>query len=179
MMWEVGPWFDDSLPIHKLREVKTSADRKATGWVNDPDDHGGMTKYGIAQNANPTVNVPKLTYEEAKVIYYQRYWLAVKADSIPFPLNGLVFDVAVNSGPSNAIKFLQRALGVTADGDFGNQTLNALKKASSVKLLCEQYNDQRRRFFNAIVARTPSQGKFLAGWMRRCEWYDAWFKKNV
>lgn len=179
MLWEVGPWFDESLPVHKQRDVKTSAERKATGYVNDPVDHGGLTKYGIAQNANPLVNVSTLTYEEAKNIYFNKYWTAVKADSIPFPLNVLVFDVAVNSGPGNAIKFLQRALEVTADGVFGPGTLAALRKSTSVKILCERYNDQRKRFFNAIVARNPSQGKFLAGWMRRVEWYDAWFKKNL
>jgi len=179
MLWEVGPWFDESLPIHKSREVKSSADRKATGYVNDPDDRGGLTKYGVAQNANRDVNVQALTYDEAKKIYFNNYWTAVKADSIPFPLNGLMFDVAVNSGPGNAIKFLQRALGVTADGDLGPKTIAAVRAHPSLKTLCEQYNDQRKRFFNAIVARYPSQGKFLAGWMRRVAWYDTWFLKHL
>lgn len=179
MLWEVGPHFDETLPIHKQRDLKTAAERKATGYVNDPDDAGGVTKYGVAQNANPTVNVAKLTYEEAKNIYFNKYWNTVQADSIPFPLNVLVFDVSVNSGPGNAIKFLQRALGVKADGDFGPATLAALKKDTGLKQLCERYNDQRRRFFNAIVARNPTQKKFLAGWTRRVDWYDQWFLKHL
>lgn len=105
-------------------------------------------------------------------IYRRNYWEAVKGDTLADanPVLALcVFDCAVNSGPGTAIKQLQEALGVPADGGFGPQTANAVLMAASqgyprviAKLLAT-----RDAFFRRIVARDATQGRFLQGWLNR------------
>ena len=80
------------------------------GYVNDPKDPGGETKYGLCKRSYPTVDIKALTIEQAKAIYKRDYWDKVKGDDLPFPLNLFMFDAAVNQGVDPAIKMLQAAL---------------------------------------------------------------------
>ena len=68
------------------------------GYVNDPKDPGGETKYGISKRAYPDVDIARLTESEAKEIYKRDYWQAIGCDSFSFPLDIIVFDTAVNMG---------------------------------------------------------------------------------
>lgn len=69
------------------------------GYVNDPHDTGGETKYGIAARFNPGIDIKNLTLDKAKDIYYKKYWLASGADKIADPLaRELHFDAAINQG---------------------------------------------------------------------------------
>ena len=79
------------------------------GYVNDPDDPGGETKYGIAKKSNPDVDIANLTIEEAKKIYWDKYWVPNKVDKVPSQLKYIYYDMCVNMGRSNAVKVLQRA----------------------------------------------------------------------
>lgn len=74
------------------------------GYVNDPKDSGGETKYGISKKAYPYVDIPNLTIEQAKQIYKKDYWDRCKCDYLPDALSVAVFDFAVNSGINRAIK---------------------------------------------------------------------------
>ena len=56
------------------------------GYVNDPDDPGGETKYGIAKKSNPDVDIKNLTIEQAKEIYWDKYWVPNKVDKVPSQL---------------------------------------------------------------------------------------------
>lgn len=74
------------------------------GYVNDPHDPGGETKYGISKKAYPNLNIKELTLEDALAIYHRDYWSVAK--SLEFPLNVCVLDTAVNQGKKKAMQFL-------------------------------------------------------------------------
>jgi lysozyme family protein len=95
------------------------------GYVNDPHDRGGETKYGISKRAYPNVDIRNLTLQQAKDIYRNDYWDRMKCDSFPPFLAVLVFDAAVNNGVGAATRWLQLAGGVTADGIIGPKTIAA------------------------------------------------------
>ena len=78
MHWEVGPFFDPNDPETIAGLCGTASQKRKVGYVNDPRDSGGETKFGVAKNANPNVNIAKLTLDEAKKIYKSRYWIPRK-----------------------------------------------------------------------------------------------------
>lgn len=95
------------------------------GYVNDPKDCGGETKYGICKRSYPELDIPSLTKEKAKDIYKKDYWDACKCEDLPRPFDILVFDTAVNMGNIPAIKILQKTFSVKVDGIIGPETLKA------------------------------------------------------
>lgn len=96
------------------------------GYVNDPNDPGGETKYGISKRAYPQADIAALTLDDAKAIYERDYWQAVSGDALPWPLACFVFDCAVNQGQETARVLLQSSLGVATDGVIGKKTLAAV-----------------------------------------------------
>lgn len=96
------------------------------GYVNNPNDPGGETKYGISKKVYPNLDIKNLTKEQAAEIYIRDYWNKIKGDDLPFPLDICVFDFAVNSGISRAVKILQSEIGAVTDGIVGNDTLSHL-----------------------------------------------------
>lgn len=165
MLYEVGGHWRLT-PDVEAGLIATAAQRKAVGYVNDPLDAGGETKFGVAKNANRDLNIRSLTWEDAKEIYYQRYWLAGVCDRLPPRVAVLHFDGCVNHGVAKANKFLQRALGVVDDGVIGPKTVAASFSLDPIEI-CEKICDQRERFYLDIVERKPNQKRFLRGWMRR------------
>jgi len=140
------------------------------GYSDHKDDPGGATQYGItlatlrAWRGKPVskADVRVLTKVEAGEIYRNKYWNAVKGDDLPKGVDLAVFDWAVNSGPGAAIKALQRAVGVNADGYIGAVTLREVAKANPatlVRTLC----DRRGSFFQSL----KTFRVFGRGWMRR------------
>lgn len=91
-------------------------------------DPGGLTKFGIAQNKHPEVDVRNLTEEQALEIYYNEYYRASCADRVPFLFGLLIFECAVNQGLGRAVRLWQQAVGVVADGQAGPVSLAALEK---------------------------------------------------
>jgi len=71
-------------------------------YVNDPDDPGGATKFGISQRSYPALDIASLTLEDAKAIYQRDFWNRLGLDNDPWPVALLTFDAAVNQGPSFA-----------------------------------------------------------------------------
>lgn len=72
------------------------------GYVNDPDDLGRETKYGISKQAHPQCNIPALTLEQAREIYLNEYWKEAGCDTLMYPLDILTFDRAVLHGVRDA-----------------------------------------------------------------------------
>ncbi len=174
MQSEVGPWFDENHPACKSGSIATRDDRRATGYVNDPDDTGGETKFGVAKNANPELNITKLTWDAAKRVYFKKYWLAGDcADIVSFApkLAMLHFDGCVNHGNGRASKIIQEAVGATIDGDIGPKSLEAIKRACGAPggelAVCAKVLMLRKSIYLKIVERNPSQKKFLNGWFNR------------
>lgn len=142
------------------------------GFVNDPKDPGGATKYGITQaalaqhrgHAVTVQDVRDLTLGEAAEIYGAVYWPSIKGDDLPGGVDLFAFDVAVNSGRQRAVLFLQRAVHTSADGQLGPVTLAAVKEAEPVALI------DRLRIIRAAFYR--SLGTFVHfgnGWLARDE----------
>lgn len=119
------------------------------GYVNDTNDSGGETKYGISKRAYPHLNIRDISIEQAKEIYRRDYWDKCKCDFLPDYLSVAVFDYAVNSGIKQAIKDLQKSLGVTIDGIIGNQTIGAANSKPQRKIL-ENYIEARLNFLMSL-----------------------------
>jgi lysozyme family protein len=161
MIYEVGGHWDIN-----AEGACDGTNRHACGYTNDQFDSGGVTKYGIAQNKNPNVNVEDLDWEGAKVVYYSDYWLAGSCDKLPGRVAALHFDGCINNGVSRAAKFLQKAVNVSPDGDIGQDTLDALAGFDDIDV-CNKICDQREQFYRDIVLAKPTQSKYLRGWLRR------------
>lgn len=136
------------------------------GFSDHPADRGGKTRYGITEAVAREVgyrgDMRELPLDLAKRIYEGRYWDAVRADELPAAARYAVFDAAVNSGPRQAILWLQRAVGVKDDGIIGPKTLAAVHAADPERLL-RRFLSQRLRF----MAGLPSWPAFGRGWARR------------
>lgn len=165
MLYEVGGFWKLT-PDVKAGLCDTPARRKATGYVNDPLDAGGETKFGVAKNANMDLDIKAMTWEDAKSVYFKRYWIAGACDKMPSRLAVLHFDGCVNHGVKKAGMFLQQAIGATADGKIGPATLAKVSVANELEA-CAKICDSRDQFYRAIVENKPTQARFLNGWLRR------------
>lgn len=144
------------------------------GFTDDPRDRGNWTggkpykgerkgtKYGISAMSYPDLDIKNLTLPQAKAIYRLDFWGAAKCDSLPDAIRFDVFDMAVNSGVSKAIKTIQTALKVKADGIIGRNTLAAIQAIDPEKL--DKRLSGHRILFMCDVGTFPTHGK---GWMRR------------
>lgn len=119
------------------------------GYVNNPNDPGGETKYGISKKAYPYLDIKNLTIEQAKEIYKKDYWDRCKCDFIPDALSLAVFDFAVNSGQNRAVRYLQRAARITIDGVAGNQTIGACNRIPT-KYILEEYIKARLLYLRGL-----------------------------
>lgn len=151
---------------------------RKTGFANDPDDAGGATMCGITigtykaycrSKGYPVPTVTRLrniSYEQWRDVLKTLFWDKWKADEIKSqPLANILVDWVWASG-SSGIKIPQRILGVKQDGVVGPKTMAALN-ASDPKRLFDEIHNARIKFVNDIVARKPSQKKFIKGWTRR------------
>lgn len=141
------------------------------GYVNDPDDPGGVTNYGITWRTlsdwrGCTVqpeDVAQLTKQEVSAIYLARFWQVMRGDQLPAGLDLYAADFAVNSGPARAASELQRLVGTEDDGFVGPKTLEAVRKKDPLRLLLD-YDAARMRFLLGL----EQWDKFGRGWTNRC-----------
>jgi lysozyme family protein len=130
------------------------------------EDGGGKTRFGVteavARQAGYSGDMRALPVELAKRIYLESYWRPVRADDLPPGVRYIVFDGAVNSGAAQSALWLQRALGVTADGVIGPKTLSAAY-AKDAQQLKTAILAQRLRFMTSLK-NWPAFGK---GWAIR------------
>ena len=137
------------------------------GYVNDPKDLGGETKYGITKRFYPDVDIKNLTIEQAVEIYKKDYWDKNKVESLPQNLWHIYFDMCVNMGKRTAVKVLQRAANnkgrdIEVDGGLGPMTIGALK---GVEL--DRVRAFRVKYYVDLITARPEQEKFYLGWFRR------------
>ena len=137
------------------------------GYVNDPKDLGGETKYGITKRFYPDIDIKNLTIEQAKDIYKSDYWDKNKVESLPQNLWHIYFDMCVNMGKRTAVKVLQRAAvnkgrDIEVDGGLGPMTIGALK---GVEL--DRVRAFRVKYYVDLITARPEQEKFYLGWFRR------------
>lgn len=99
-----------------MLEAECGRDRNGNlkdGYVNDPHDPGGETKYGISKRAHPDEDIKNLTLERAGEIYFQDYWLPNHCFQLDWPMNLCVFDTAVNMGTGNVKRIQKKMTGDT------------------------------------------------------------------
>lgn len=137
------------------------------GYVNDPADPGGETKYGITKRTYPRLNIKALTVEQAIDIYYDDWWVKNNYEAIvDYYVACKLFDTAVNVGHSQAVKFLQRACEIEADGALGPQTIATVNSLPG-QTVVSNYRKQQLAFYQNLVNRRPTLKKFLKGWTAR------------
>lgn len=146
------------------------------GYANHPNDPGGPTKFGITAKTLGSFRrlgrqataqeVMALTLPEARAILVAQYAKPIQFDRLPEGLDYAAFDFAVNSGPAQAVKTLQRILGLNEDGFMGETsiaTVVAICKRGDLEDLIVRYCDARLAF----MKRLRSWSSFSFGWSRR------------
>jgi lysozyme family protein len=136
----------------------------------DPEDSGGLTKFGISLSAYPSLGrdgILSLTKTKAKDIYKNDYWLAVRCPEFPLFSRLCVFDTSVNHGLLGGSKIVQRALNtlgnsLVVDGQVGPRTLAAAAKADPIQLVLAIL-EERQRFYRSL----ENYPRFGRGWERR------------
>src|SRR5581483_8514914 len=143
------------------------------GNDDDPHDHGGRTSRGITQREwdayratrpNLPADVWQAPNADIDAIYHDQYW-APYCDALPAGIDLVFFNTAVNSGRQQAVKELQRALGVEADGMLGMVTRQAVASYADIPGLIRKACALRRAYYRAL-AQFPRYGR---GWLARTD----------
>lgn len=141
------------------------------GWSNHPQDPGGATMRGVIQRVYngyrdgqglPRRSVRLIEEHELQEIYRRNYWEAIRGSELPPGIDLAVLDFCINSGPGQAVKSLQRVLGLPRDGHLGAATMAAINRTDPADLVA-RYLSERERFLRALKT-FPVFGK---GWINR------------
>lgn len=140
------------------------------GYVWDKRDPGGETNMGVTRSAWQSYlgkhvedgEMVKLTKEQVTPFYRTLYWDKVYGDDLPYGLDYLAFDFAVNAGTKRSILLLQQSLGVTADGVIGPVTLAVINK-TPINELINNFSEQKEKYYRGLKL-FPVFGN---GWMNR------------
>lgn len=172
--------------------IITAILRREGGFVNHKSDRGGPTNFGITQATysdwlgRPATldEVRNMEEETAREIYLKNYFYAPRLNALPAQLQAQLLDMAINHGPRNALRILQRVLNMAGfqcdtDGTCGPQTVKQAAKAQVAmnELLTNALSEAREEFYRTIVARDPSQKVFLKGWLSRSREFRVEVKK--
>ena len=142
------------------------------GYVDHPEDPGGRTNMGVTQVVyenhlgRPVTeeDMKEMPLEHAKEIYKTNYWDKVCGEELPEGLDFSIFDWAVNSGPSRAVKALQKIINVAQDGAIGPITLKAIEDHGPGNLI-HTYAMEREMFYR----RLSTFSIFGRGWLNRLD----------
>ena len=178
-----------------VRQIASEIVAREGGFVNDPNDPGGATNFGVTigtmrrlgldLDADGDVDIDdvrQMTADRATEIFIDHYYRVPRIDQLPEPLQASVFDMQVNSG-SNAVRILQRllrdmGLEIAVDGAIGPQTIAAAEAAldQAPDHLVDAYGIARRNFYYSLADRRPASRRYATrrdggkgGWILRAE----------
>lgn len=142
------------------------------GWADDPQDPGGATMKGVTIGTFRAFKGPQATKAELRAIsdadlraiYRRQYWDAARGDDLPAGLDYFMFDYAVNSGPGQAVRHLQRVLGVQQDGIVGLKTLDVLRGRHTADVIDGLYAARM-----GMLRSLKTWPRFGKGWTARVE----------
>lgn len=181
--------------MQTVQEIAEEIVAREGGYVNDPDDPGGATKYGVTihtmrrlgldltgDGVVGVADVKALTRAQAVDIFIRHYFRKPRIVDLPEAIQASVFDMYVNAG-GNAVKILQgllREMGfdVSVDGAIGPQTIAATEKAADPDpvALRDAYGVARRNYYFRLADRRPASRKYArtraggkGGWIKRAE----------
>ena len=132
------------------------------GYTPGKGDPGGETKFGVSKRSYPALEISSLTLDDAKAIYMRDFWTPAGCDSVPTSIAFDLFDMAVNSGVSRAVKTLQRVAGTAEDGKIGPVTLAEVAQLDPVRAVA-RFNGVRLSFMVSLDV-WPT---FSRGWALR------------
>ncbi|MEM5476924.1 holin-associated N-acetylmuramidase [Pacificibacter sp. AS14] len=178
-----------------VQQIANDIIAREGGYVNDPDDLGGATNFGVTigtlrrlgidndgDGRVTSADVRILTRAQASDIFVEHYFSGPRIDELPPVLHASVFDMYVNAG-SNAVRILQRLLvdmgqSIVVDGQIGPQTIEACVIAHSLAPhhLADAFGIARRNYYYALADRRPKSRKYAkrrdggkGGWITRAE----------
>lgn len=181
--------------MKSVEDIATEIVAREGGYVNDPDDPGGATKYGVTIHTMRRLgldldrdgritadDVKRLTRDQARDIFLRHYFRKPRLAELPQPLQATVFDMYVNAG-RNAVRILQellRKMGyeLAVDGALGPQTLGIARDAilQAPDHLVDAYGIERRNYYYRLADRRPTSRKYArrrdggkGGWITRAE----------
>ncbi len=140
------------------------------GFVNHPEDPGGMTNLGVTKKVydewigreSTEQEMRDLTPDDVAPIYKKNYWDRIKGDSLPSGIDWCLMDWTVNSGKSRPSKAVQRAVGATQDGSIGSQTIGLIMEKDPEEIINYVYG-VRQDFYKGL----KTFETFGRGWTRR------------
>lgn len=139
------------------------------GLVDDPDDPGGITNWGISlrflKGVEPHAiaqDIIDMGERRARQLYKRYFWDKISGDNLAPALALCVFDAAINQGRGTAIKMLQREIGAKADGVFGQRSLGAVQRRDTLDVVTGFMSRRAKRY-----GKTRNFEKYGRGWHRR------------
>ena len=139
------------------------------GYVNNPHDKGGPTKYGITQADMPGEDIQSITPDQAIAYYAEHYWKDLYSQINDQSLAEKLFDMGVLFGVKTAVKLLQismqSVINVVSDGAFGPNTLAAVNEHGNLAV----YRVVLINHCMDVVNRNPQDSEFLHGWLNRIQ----------
>ena len=177
--------------MRDVQELATQIVAREGGFVNDPDDPGGATNFGVTIHTLRRLrpgrqvgvdDIRALTQEDAVAIYVEHYFTRTRLGDLPEPLWATLFDMYVNAG-ANAVRILQRLLNemgqdVAVDGMIGPQTIAAAHRAFDMapNHMVDAYGIARRDYYYGLADQRPASRKYArrrdggkGGWITRAE----------
>ena len=157
---------------HWQEAIDYILDNEGSSLSNDPDDTGGMSKFGISQKSYPHLDIVHLTLDQAKEIYFRDFWFPSQAYNIDNQQVAIkYFDIAINAGLSHAVNALQdvvnffRPSSLVADKKIGPRTIDAVNqcRGNVLQALC----GYQWMMYYMIVSAHPHLAKFSHGWSLR------------
>jgi lysozyme family protein len=153
-------------------------------FENDPNDDGDKgdgvtpgnigTHYGVDARSHPGVDIENLTAAQALLIYQSEFNTSLSS-ALPWPLAPAFYDIHVNNGEIEAIKILQRAIGVTQDGLAGPVTMGLIAHANPAAIGI-QLPSVRDQFYRDLAQEVPKDRRYLGGWLQRDADLISWIK---
>jgi len=157
------------------------------GYVNNKDDHGKSTKFGITQATLSAVlgrsasenDVRSLTLEAAKRIYLEKFWSKMSLDLVASELlQQLIFDQCVNFGCGKIVSRLQDILKIPKTILIDQATIKAINEGDRLKLAFDFVKATQKAYID-IVKHDQTQIVFLSGWLNRSFKLIDLIEKNV
>ena len=163
--------------MHDIEDMTAEIVRREGGFVNDPDDPGGATNFGVTihtlralRGTATAADVKALTEAEAIAIFKDQYFKRPKINQLPAALQATVYDMQVNAG-GNAIKILQRlaaefGVKLAVDGVLGPKSIGAIEglHSNAGTQFVDAYGIARRNYYFRIGDRRPASRKYCVTW---------------